>query len=141
LFIALAEALKIIRQESLENVMARHKNMADAVRAAAHAMGLKLLAPQAPSDAVTGIKLPEEIDGSELVKTMRDKYGVAIAGGQGKLKGKICRIATMGFMNRFDVIVAISCFEMVLSEMGYKFELGSGVKAAEEVFVKDPVLI
>ena len=68
----------------------------------------------------------------ELVKTMRNKYGVAIAGGQAALKGKICRIATMGFMTEFDVIVAISCFEVVLKEMGYSVELGSGVKVAEE---------
>ncbi len=63
---------------------------------------------------------------------MRDKYGVSIAGGQEELKGKICRIATMGFMTEFDVIVAISCLEIVLKEMGYSCELGTGVKAAQE---------
>ncbi len=67
---------------------------------------------------------------------MRDTYGIGIAGGQANLKGKIIRIATMGFMTRWDVIVAISCLEIVLKQMGYKFELGSGVRVAEEIFAE-----
>jgi aspartate aminotransferase-like enzyme len=134
--IALVRSLRIIKQDTLEGVLARHRKMADAVRAAAVALGLKLFAPNASSDAVTAIKLPENIDGEKLVKTMRDTYGVTITGGQEKVKGKIVRIATMGFMTQWDVIVAISCLEIVLKQMGYKFELGSGVKAAEEVFAK-----
>ncbi|NQT91044.1 MAG: alanine--glyoxylate aminotransferase family protein [Candidatus Omnitrophica bacterium] len=134
LIIALVESLKIIRDDSLEGVLARHKRMADAVKAAASALGLELLAPDAPSDAVTAIRLPDNIDGVALVKTMRDTYGVSVAGGQAKLKGKIIRVATMGFMTQWDVIVAISCLEIVLKQMGHKFELGTGVKAAEEVF-------
>lgn len=136
LVIALVESLKIIKQDTLEGVLARHKKMADAVRAAASALGLGLFAPNAASDAVTAIKLPENIDGEKLVKAMRDTYGVGIAGGQEGLKGKIIRIATMGFMTQWDVIVAISCLEIALKQMGYKFELGSGVKAAEEIFAE-----
>lgn len=136
LVIALLESIKIIKQETIEGVYKRHKKMANAVRKAAKALRLSLLAPDAASDAVTAIRLPESIDGVELVKTMRDKYGVGIAGGQEKLKGKICRIATMGFMTEFDVIVAISCLEIVLKEMGYKFKLGSGVGAAQEALLK-----
>lgn len=132
LVVALAETLRIIKQEGIEAIYERHKRMASAVRKAALALGLKLLAPDAPSDAVTAIKLPASIDGTKLVSTMRDKYGVSIAGGQAKLKGKICRIATMGFMNEFDVIIAISCLEIVLKEMGYSLELGSGLKATQE---------
>jgi len=70
----------------------------------------------------------------ELVKTMRDVYGVTIAGGQSELKGKVFRFAHMGFIEEFDIIAGISCLEKVLKEMGYAFELGTGVKAAEEVF-------
>ncbi len=132
LVIALVETLKIIKAETIEATLQRHKKMAGAVKAAVSGLGLKLLAPDAPSDAVTAIELPKSIDGAELLKTMRDKYGVSIAGGQEKLKGKICRIATMGFMTEFDVIVAISCLEIVLKEMGYSCELGTGVKAAQE---------
>ncbi|UCH12649.1 MAG: alanine--glyoxylate aminotransferase family protein [Candidatus Omnitrophota bacterium] len=132
LVIALVETLKIIKAETIEATLQRHKKMAGAVRAAVLGLGLKLLAHDTPSDAVTAIELPKSIDGSELIKTMRDKYGVSIAGGQEKLKGKICRIATMGFMTEFDVIVAISCLEIVLKEMGYSVEFGTGVRAAQE---------
>ncbi|MFH0731998.1 MAG: alanine--glyoxylate aminotransferase family protein [Candidatus Omnitrophota bacterium] len=133
LVVALVETLKIIKTETLEKILERHKKMAAAVRAAASALKLKLLAPNASSDAVTAMLLPESVDGEKLVKTMRDEYGVGVAGGQDKLKGKICRIATMGFMTEFDVIVAIACLEVVLKKMGYGVELGSGVKAAQEV--------
>ncbi|MDP2907535.1 MAG: alanine--glyoxylate aminotransferase family protein [Nanoarchaeota archaeon] len=136
LIIALCEALKMIKQDSLENVFLRHRKMADATRAAMKAIGLDLFAPTAASDVVTAVKVPQGIDGEKMVKTMRDTYGVTIAGGQAELKGKIFRIAHMGFIEEFDIIVSISCLEKVLAEMGYKFNLGSGVKAAEEVFLK-----
>lgn len=136
LVIALVESIKMIREDTLEATLARHKKMAGAVRAAASALGLELLAPDAASDAVTAIKLPDNIDGNALVKTMRDTYGIGIAGGQAQLKGKIIRIASMGFMTQWDIIVAISCLEIVLKEMGYKFELGSGVRACEEIFAQ-----
>jgi aspartate aminotransferase-like enzyme len=67
---------------------------------------------------------------------MRDAYGVTIAGGQAELKGKVFRFAHMGFIEEFDIIAGIACLEKVLKELGYAFELGSGVKAAEEVFLK-----
>jgi aspartate aminotransferase-like enzyme len=137
LIIGLAETLRMIRAEGLEPILNRHRKMAAAIRNAATALGLDLYAPSASSDAVTAIKVPAGIDGEKLVKTMRDKYGVTIAGGQSELKGRVFRIASMGFMTQFDVIVAISCLEIVLSEMGYKFQLGSGVRAAEEVMLSD----
>ncbi|MFC1807344.1 pyridoxal-phosphate-dependent aminotransferase family protein [Candidatus Omnitrophota bacterium] len=140
LIIGLVEALNIIKNDTLEGTFARHKRMAEAVKSAASGLKLDLLSPDAPSDAVTAIKLPDSIDGVKLVKTMRDTYGVGIAGGQAQLKGKIIRIATMGFMTQWDVIVAISCLEIVLKQMGYEFELGAGVRAAEEVFAGQEAL-
>jgi serine---pyruvate transaminase len=136
LVIGLNEALKIIKRETLDSIMLRHKKMAKAVREAAMSLGLELFSPTASSDAVTAVKVPQGIDGEKLVKTMRDEYGVGIAGGQSELKGKVFRIASMGYMNQFDIIVAISCLETVLSKMGYKFELGAGVKAAQKVFLE-----
>jgi len=136
LIIALNEALKMMKQDGLENIFARHKKMADATRAAIKALGLELFAPRAASDVVTAVVVPAGIDGEKLVKTMRDTYGVTIAGGQAELKGKVFRIAHMGHIEEFDIIACISCLEKVLSQMGYKFSLGVGVKAAEEVFLK-----
>jgi len=136
LIIALNEVLKMLKDDGLANVFLRHKKMADATRAAMKGLGLELFSPAAASDAVTAVKAPAGIDGEKLVKTMRDTYGVTIAGGQDELKGKVIRIAHMGFIEEFDIIAGISCLEKVLMQMGYKFELGSGVKAAEEVFLK-----
>ncbi|MCX5693473.1 MAG: alanine--glyoxylate aminotransferase family protein [Candidatus Omnitrophica bacterium] len=132
LMIALREALKIIKEEGLDVIFERHKKMAFAVRGAVKVMGLELFSPDAYSDGVTAVKVPQGIDGEKLVKIMRDKYGVGIAGGQDELKGKIFRIATMGYITATDLIVCIATLETVLSEMGYKFQLGSGVGALEE---------
>lgn len=136
LIIALCEALKMIKAEGLENIFARHHKMAEATRAAASALGLELFAPTAASDVVTAIKVPPQIDGEKLVKSMRDTYGVTIAGGQSEMKGKIFRISHMGFVEEFDIVAGLSCLEKVLSKMGYKFSLGAGVRAAEEIFLK-----
>ena len=136
LVIALNEALKMMKQDGLENIFLRHKKMAEATRQAMKALGLELFAPTASSDVVTAVKVPLGIDGEKLVKTMRDTYGVTIAGGQSELKGKVFRIAHMGFIEEFDIILGISCLEKVLKQMGYKFDFGAGVKAAQETFLK-----
>lgn len=135
LIIALNEALKMMKQDGLVNIFLRHKKMAEATRAAIKALGLELFADPS-SDVVTAVKVPLGLDGEKLVKTMRDTYGITIAGGQEELKGKVFRIAHMGFIEEFDIIAGISCLEKVLTQMGYKFNLGAGVKAAEEVFLK-----
>jgi aspartate aminotransferase-like enzyme len=136
LVIALNESLKMIHQDGLENIFARHKKMADATRSAVKALGLELFAPSAASDVVTAVKVPQGLDGEKLVKTMRDTYGVTIAGGQAELKGKVFRIAHMGYIEELDIIAGIACLEKVLTQMGYKFTLGVGLKAAQEVFLK-----
>ena len=135
LCIGLNEALKMIKQETLEAAIARQSHLAKAIRAAMKGLSLKIFA-QDYSDVVTSVCVPEGIDGAVLVKTMRADYGVSIAGGQAHLKGKIFRIASMGYMNEFDVIVGISCLELVLAKLGYKFTKGAGVGAAEEVLLK-----
>lgn len=139
LIIGLVEALKIIKEEGVENVIKRHGILAEATREAVKALGLRVYS-NAPSNAVTAVTVPVGIDGEKLVKTLRDKYGITIAGGQSELKGKVFRIAHLGYMNRFDVIVAISAVETILHEMGYKFNLGAGVKRAEEVLIKSDII-
>ncbi len=136
IIIALNEALKMMKAEGFENIFARHRKLADATRAAMPALGLSLFSTDAASDAVTAVKVPAGIDGEKLVKTMRDEYGVTMAGGQGEMKGKLFRIAHMGYISEFDIILGIACLEKVLKKMGYAFELGAGVKAAQEVLLK-----
>ena len=123
------------KKEGIEEVWARHKKLARATRAGIEAMGLEVFA-KAPSDVVTSVRLPDGIDGNALPKIMRDEYGVTIAGGQADLKGKICRVAHMGWMDLFDVLVALSALEIVLNRLGYEVEPGSGPGAAEKIFME-----
>ncbi|MFH1854678.1 MAG: alanine--glyoxylate aminotransferase family protein [Candidatus Omnitrophota bacterium] len=132
LIIGLAEALKIIRKEGIENMIERHRKHSKAVRDAVKALGMELYAPDDYSEAVTAVNVPQGVDGGKLVKTMRDKYGVTITGGQSQLKGKIFRIATMGYITADDLKKCFQTMEMVLSELGYKFEKGAGVRALEK---------
>jgi len=134
LVLALKESLAMIKEEGLERVFARHRLLAEAMRAGIKALGLQVYA-KSPSDSVTSVKVPSSVDGLALVKKMSEEYGITIAGGQGKLKGKIFRIAHMGYADRFDVIIALSSLEMVLKKMGAKVKLGAAVKAAEEILI------
>lgn len=136
LIIGLSNALRMIKEEGLENILKRHRRLAEATRAAVKAMGLNLFSAQ-PAEALTAVEVPEGIDGQAVVKILRDKYGLTIAGGQGKLKGKIFRIAHLGYVDILDCLQGISALELVLYELGYKFNLGAGVSAAEQVFLKD----
>jgi aspartate aminotransferase-like enzyme len=137
LVVGLREALKMIKEEGLEDVFKRHKKLAQATREAAKALGLDLLAPKSPSDALTAIKVPDGIDGKKLKAAFEDRYGLIIAGGQSQLSGKIIRIAHLGYFQPLDIIQAVSTLELILKEMGYPVELGKGVKAAEEVLTSD----
>ncbi|MDD3345536.1 MAG: alanine--glyoxylate aminotransferase family protein [Candidatus Omnitrophica bacterium] len=136
LVVALVEVLRMMKEDGLEKIFDRHRVMACATRSAMQALGLELFAPEDGSDVVTAVKVPAGVDGEKLVKIMRDVYGVTIAGGQSEMKGKIFRFAHMGFIEEFDIIAGIACLEKVLKELGYVFEMGAGVKAAEEVFLK-----
>lgn len=137
LIIGLGEALNMMRAEGLENVIKRHELLASAARAAAEALGLKLFAPaEGRGNAVTPVWVPEGVDGKALVKMLKDEYGITIAGGQEHLAGKIFRIGHLGYFDRFDIITTIAGLEMVLTELGYEFEAGSGVSAAERIFME-----
>ena len=123
---ALDVALGMIEAEGLEQVFERHALLGRATREAAKALDLELLGGVADENAnvVTAIALPDSIDGGKVPKVMRDRFGITIAGGQGKLKGKIARIAHCGYFGAFDIIVTISALEMTLRELGHEFELG-----------------
>ncbi|MGE5252661.1 MAG: pyridoxal-phosphate-dependent aminotransferase family protein [Planctomycetaceae bacterium] len=136
LVVGLAESLRLIRREGLENILARQARLAKATRAAMTALGLQLYAPGAHSDAVTAVLAPPGIDGQKVVKILREKHNLTIAGGQDRAKGKIFRLAHMGYVDASDIIAGIAAVEMTLRELGYKFERGAGVKAAMEIFDK-----
>jgi len=136
LIIGLNESLKLLQKEGLENIFKRHALLAHALREAMKALGLNLYSKESPSNAVTAILAPEGLDGEEIYKNLRDKYGITAAGGQGKAKGKIFRIAHLGYTDIFDIIIAVSGIEMVLTNMGYPVRLGEGVACAEKLLLR-----
>lgn len=136
LVIGLRTVLKDIKAEGLDNVHKRHNRLAQATRAAVKALGLQFVAPDAPADSTTGFFVPQGVDGGKLVKSLRDDFGITMAGGQDQWKGKIVRVAHLGYVDTFDVIIAISALEMALHKFGHKVEFGKGVAAAQEILVK-----
>jgi aspartate aminotransferase-like enzyme len=139
LIVGLAESVKLMRAEGLENIIKRHAILADATRKGSEAMGLKLFAPEeGRGNAVTPVWVPDGVDGGKLVKQLKENYGITIAGGQDHLKGKIFRIGHLGYFDRFDIMTTLAGVEMVLSELGHPVTLGSGLQAAEKVFMENP---
>lgn len=136
LVIGLREALRMIKAEgSMEAVWKRYANLAEATRRAFKGIGLELFSSR-PSNAITAVKSPANVDSEKIVKIMRDEFGVSIAEGQAEMKGKIFRIATMGYISEFDIAVGLSLIERVLDRLGHKFEFGGTFKAFQESFVK-----
>jgi len=138
LCLALSEAIAMMREEGFENIYARHRRLALAMRAGVKAMGLEFFS-QHQSFVETVFRVPEGIDGVQLVRLVREKYGVRLSGGQSSYKGKIVRIAHMGYVTEHDILLAIATLEMVLKELGFPVELGSGIRAAEEVFLNNKI--
>jgi aspartate aminotransferase-like enzyme len=129
-------SLNMMEREGLNRVYARHARMSRATRAAALALGLKLLAPDDPSFAATGIFLPQGINADRVLEYLRDHMNVVFAEGQDQLKGKVIRIAHVGFMGAFDVITAIAALEMALRKFGAEIPFGRGVAAAQEILME-----
>jgi aspartate aminotransferase-like enzyme len=132
----LRSVLQSMREEGLENVHKRHNRLARATRAAVKALGLNPVAPDAPADSATGLFVPDGVDGAKLVKSLRDDFGVTLAGGQDDWKGKVVRIAHLGYVDTFDTILAVAALEMALKKFGHDVALGKGVAAAQEILLE-----
>jgi len=126
------KALDLIKSVGLEKLFEHHRILGDATRAGVKAIGLELLS-KSPGNILTAIKVPDGVDGIKLVKTMQGKYMAYIAGGQDPYKGKIFRIAHLGYMGGFDIITALTALEMTLSELEFDFKSGSAIEAAEAI--------
>lgn len=127
---SLHTSLKMIKEEGIENVNKRHKKLSLALRAAIKTIGLKLFVEDNnnASYAITSILPPEGITVPDIRKTLKDDYDIIVANGQGSLENKIFRIGTLGFVCERDLIMAVGALEASLIKLGYKFEVGSGVK-------------
>jgi len=128
-------SLKRLRGEGIENVWARHARLAAAARAGVKALGLELFASQ-PADGLTVFRVPDGLDGAELLTRLERQYGVKLAGGQDALKGKIVRLGHMGYIDQWDVLAALGALELVLLEMGWPAEAGAAVAAFQQALAR-----
>jgi aspartate aminotransferase-like enzyme len=133
LVLATHAAATLMAKEGRKHVFARHQRNADATRAAVTALGLKLFA-EVPSNAVTAVTGPAGADGGAVTKTMEQRYGVKIAGGQDRLKGKIFRLGHIGYYDAGDILRMVGAFESALLDHGVRVETGAAVRAAQESF-------
>ncbi|MEM6451064.1 MAG: alanine--glyoxylate aminotransferase family protein [Cyanobacteria bacterium P01_D01_bin.105] len=132
LYFGMKAALEMMKAEGLENIFARHTRQKEAARAAMKALGLTLFAPDThASPAVTSV-VPEGIDAEKIRSVMKNRFDIALAGGQDHMKGKMFRMGHLGFVSDRDVLCAISALEATLAELGHTAP-ASGVAAASEV--------
>jgi aspartate aminotransferase-like enzyme len=134
LVFALNQALAMMREEGIDNVVARHAANARATRAAVKAIGLELLAT-VPSNATTAVLTPGDSSG-RITRHMESRYGVKIAGGQGSLKGRIVRIGHLGYYDATDMYMCLSAFEATLNDLGIVESFGKGVEAMRRVYAE-----
>src|SRR5580704_7188721 len=147
LFAALAAALDFIRQMGNGDVSAGREALienaelaAAMTRAGAKALGLELFAPTCPAAALTAIKAPDEVDSSAMVKQFREEFGAVVANGQAEMKGKLFRIAHIGYYDYLDTIGILAALEHVMAVAGRAVEYGAAVRAAQEVYAKTAVV-
>ena len=128
------EALSMIQEEGLENVWQRHRRMGQMARAGVRAMGLTLFAEKGRrSDTLTAVSVPDGIDAADIIKRIEKYYGIVIAGGNKSLKGRIIRIAHMGYMSEGDVLDTLGALERVLTGLGYPAGRGAAAAAAGQI--------
>ena len=139
LVVSLHAALSYIKQLGRENLIANAALLAEATREAASALGLTQFAVSSPANAVTAINAPPGIESTKVVKEMRVRFGAILTDGQGSMKGKIFRLAHLGYYDFLDLLAVLGGLEIALLKIGHKIELGSGVRAAQNVYLRQPV--
>lgn len=136
LIYALFEALKIVKEEGLENRVTRHETAAEATRNAVKALDLEIFPEESVSSTtVTAVKMPEGVSDADLRGTMRNKYKVELAGGQDHLKGNIFRIGHMGNITYKELAITFSALGMTLKGLGFDIDMGAGVAAVNESYL------
>lgn len=136
LIVCLHGALNYIKELGRENLIANAALMAEATREASLAMGLTNFAVSSPANAVTSINAPAGIESTKVVKEMRSRFGVILTDGQGSMQGHIFRVAHLGYYDFLDLLAILAALEVALLKVGHKVELGSGVRAAQNVYLR-----
>jgi len=136
LVVCLHGALNYIKELGRENLIANAALLAEATRESALALGLTNFAVSSPANAVTSINAPAGIESTKIVKEMKSRFGVILTDGQGSMKGHMFRIAHLGYYDFLDLVAVLGALEVVLQKVGHKVELGSGVRAAQNVYLR-----
>jgi aspartate aminotransferase-like enzyme len=144
LFAAMGAALDYVRHMGNGNLAAGREDLvnnaelaAEMTRAGVQALGLRLFAPSCPASAVTAIESPKGVDSGAIVKEFRESFNAVVANGQGEMKGKLFRMAHIGYYDYLDTIGALAALEHVLAQVtGMSVEFGTGVRAAQTVFAR-----
>jgi len=136
LILGLAEALKYIKSLGMNRLIENAQQLARATRAACQALGLELFALESPAASATSVRAPEGLDSGVIVKEFRTRFGSTIANGQGTMKGKIFRIAHLGYFDFPDLFALIAELELILASNGVPVKFGSGVAAAQQVYAE-----
>jgi aspartate aminotransferase-like enzyme len=139
LILALAEALKYVKQVGMANLIENAQLLAKATRAAVQKLGLELFAPQSPAASVTAVRAPKGMDSGVIVKEFRNRFGAVIANGQGSMKGQIFRIAHLGYFDFADLFAVIAGLEIILHANGYPVQFGAGVAEVQNVYAEAAV--
>ena len=128
----LRAAVDMLLEEGLENVFSRHHRLANGVRAAVEAWGLRICAqgPEWFSDTVTTVFVPEGFDANDVIKTAYFRYDLSLGTGLNKLNGKAFRIGHLGWLNEIMVMQALGGVELGMRDVGIPFEPGAGAGAA-----------
>ena len=136
----LRTSIDMLLEEGLDNVFARHTRLANGVRAAVDAWGLKNCAqsPDIFSDTVTAIMVGDDYDANMVIQTAYKKYGVSLGAGLSKVTGKVFRIGHLGWLNETMVLQALGGAELAMRDVGIDFEAGSGVGAAIKLYTQSP---
>lgn len=134
LFLGLEVALTMLEEEGFEGAIARHAALGAAARAGVQALGLEIF-PARPSNVLTTVRTPAGTDGDALRKDLERRFGIKIAGGQGRVKGQILRLGHLGYYDATDLFGALSALERVLIDAGLaRVPAGSAVAAASPMF-------
>jgi aspartate aminotransferase-like enzyme len=132
-------ALGLILERGLEAAFDEHVRLGRACREGVKAMGLGLFSPDDDSSAVvTTVRVPDSVDGSQLLLDLRDRFGITLAPGQGPLKGKVFRVGHLGYYDVFDITTALAGIELALAEAGADIERGVAVTRALETYEHQP---
>jgi aspartate aminotransferase-like enzyme len=136
LLLSLSAALDYIKSLGMANLIRNAQLLARATREAVTVLGLKLFAPSSPCSAVTAVCAPEGMDSGVIVKEFRERFGAIIANGQGSMKGKIFRIAHLGYFDFADLFAVIAELELILAGRGLPVEFGAGVAAVQKIYAE-----